>query len=148
MATELTGQHMLSDRGDGLFPVTAHAADLLRKIPFKRHLKIVTSLPRNRGRHDKYWAIVHFIHQHSSYNKEQIDQLLRIRAGHCDIARFADGRVQETARRINWGAMDETEFCRFLDRVVDVVATTILPGVTSQQIHDELAGLIGIERAA
>lgn len=143
MPTDFTARHLWSsDKGDGLFAAYPHDRSALASVPYDRNLKVTVSMPRNRGRHDKYFALCQFCADHSSYSKEEVDQLLRIRAGHCTVARLRDGTIAHLPRRLNWGAMDETEFVRFLDRVVQVITTDILPGIAIQAVHDELAGML------
>ena len=150
MATEIITRRLSTDRGPALVPATAHDAEELGAIPYGVDLRSVIKRARNIKRHNLYYAIVQFIWEHQSrYScKDEIDQVIRVSVGHCYVSVKSDGVVINTPKPLNFGAMDETEFSAFFKRVVDFVANEILPGVTSQQIHDELAGLIGIERAA
>ena len=150
MATEIVARKAFTERGPALLPASAADMALLSDVPSGRDLRSVITMARNAKRHRLYFGICRFILEHTSrfQSVQQIDQTLRLMCGHSEVVRLADGRLIQTAKTIRWGAMDETEFAAFFKRVVDFVATKILPGVTAEQIHDELAGMIGIERRA
>ena len=50
-----------------------------------------------------------------------------------------------TPKSISFAALDQTEFSAFFDRVCDWVVTDILPGVSRDDLRDELETMTGIK---
>ena len=86
--------------------------------------------------------LCHFCAEHSDYTPEQVSDIFKLRAGLTQFSKLADGTIIQHPGSISFAAMDQDEFDQFYDRVMDVVATDILPGVQRADVQRELMELI------
>lgn len=87
------------------------------------------------------------IHQNTDQfsSTEQVHQFLKIRAGHCDsIVSKATGEIYLVAKSINFDALDDVEFWPIYQRMLDVVAEDILPGIDIDAVKYEIEKLCGV----
>lgn len=96
----------------------------------------------------RYWKLVQLVLDNSEQfkTKEQVHEFLKRRSGHViTIVSKSTGEVFELADSIDYDSIeDEAEFQEIWRRVVDVVCTDILPGVTEAEIEHEILKCVGL----
>lgn len=101
---------------------------------------------RSLGQLRYYWALCNLIaQQHSSIqNKEQADQALRILAGHTDpLVDPSTGEIMALLpKRISFEKLGQADWEDYLRRAKDVAISRLLPGVTSQQLEQEILSMV------
>ena len=74
---------------------------------------------------------------------EQLVDAVKLAVGHSYVVRTLDGAAVTVPRSISFARMDQETFDRFWDRVVDLVVTRLLPGVTREDLEREFAEVVG-----
>ena len=133
----------LRGRNGGLYPTDRYSADRMAKYQGRDVACDEPKTPRNLAHHQKYWVLVNFCAEHSAYTPEQVHDIFKLRTGLTTMSQLTDGTIVQHPGSIAWAKMDQTAFSEFYDRVVQVVITDILPGVTVKQVEQELRELVG-----
>ena len=124
----------------GLFPVDETGEVVIRKFSMGEIVSIDVKRPRNVAFHRKFFAMLHIILQNQDAFKS-IDDLLeltKLRTGHCHTVLTKAGEVKITDS-ISFAAMDQDSFNDFYNRAVLWVIDEVIPGLTRQDLDDEVA---------
>jgi hypothetical protein len=130
-----------------LRPVDEAGEDALRKIGQGEIIQIELRRPRNIKHHRLYWALVTLVHQNMDGDRyptvEDLHAAIKISAGLRTRIELPNGEVGYVPGSIAFHKMDQTAFAEFFDRVCDLVAKYFLPGVTSEDLKNEVELMIG-----
>ena len=127
----------------GLVPANEAAHDALRGVTLGSKLKVQVSRPRNIAHHNLYWALCTKIAAAipGDYTAENISDVLKIKAGHCDTVRTRDGLVM-LPRSIAWSKMDQAAFGSFYERCLVIICQQWLPHLRPSDLRDELEQMV------
>lgn len=112
-------------------------------------VKANVRVPRDHRSLRRYWALVGLVFDNTDTfpSKEALHFYLKIRAGHATPAVVpGTGEIILLPGSIDYDSLDESEFQVIWQRVCDVVAEDILPGVSAEQLSLEVQKLIGLAR--
>ena len=123
-----------------LVPTDEEGEELLRSLPQHQIVKCKLTRPRNVQHHRKFFALVNLVfeNQERYANVDELLAALKIAVGHVNIIVMPNGNEYRIPKSIAFHKMDQTEFDRFYARVVDVVIKHFLPGVTRDELRQEL----------
>lgn len=131
----------LLGRAGGLYPTGRLSADAVAKLSGKECVCEV-SRPRNLAHHRKLWALAALCADHSQFTAEQVVDIFKLRTGLTTQSQLADGTIVQHPGSISFAKMGQDEFEEWYERVLRVVATDILPGVTREDVARELRGFL------
>lgn len=96
---------------------------------------------RNPGNHRRYFAFIKttFDMQEDLDNQDTWRKYLQMRAGHYDAVVTPNGKTLYWPRSIEWAALDEAEFDRLFNQVVQAFLDYYGMKLTPQQL-DHIAG--------
>ncbi len=116
----------------------------MRKIPVGTIVKCEIARPRSLQQLRYYWALCALVASNHAelQTREQVDQAIRILAGHVDIVSVGTKFIQ-IPKRIAFSHLKQVEWQKYLELTKDVVMRDLLPGVELQDIEDEIARMIG-----
>ena len=123
-----------------LRPVDDIAQAMMRDIKDGEHVKLaVPKRPRNPRRHALYWALLTLVVRNTDHwpSTEALHFAMKIRMGLVDEIASVNGEVILRPKSTAFHAMSEAEFVAFLNRVVDVICTEIMPGLDPQTLRLE-----------
>jgi len=130
-----------------LHPADENAEELLQRIKKGEVLEVELRRPRNIQHHRLFFALMKIVWDNSPHDEyPTVDSLIvrmKIDTGHRDEMVFEGGILAYIPRSISFAAMDQAEFDQFFERCCDWVAEHVLPGVTSQELRDEIEPMIG-----
>lgn len=134
--------------GDAIFrkqlgalrPVDDIAQAMMRDIKDGEHVKLaVPKRPRNPRRHALYWALLTLVVRNTDHwpSAEALHFAMKIRMGLVDEIASVNGEIILRPKSTSFSSMDEATFAAFLNRVVDVICTEIMPGLDPQTLRLE-----------
>lgn len=129
-----------------LRPVDEQGRAELSKLRQGQQVEIELKRARNPRQHRLYWGLVGLIfHQQSRYaTQEQLSNALKCAVGFCDEVELMNGKTMVTPKSMSFANMKQDEFEPFFDKVIEVVITKILPGVSNADLRRELAEMVGV----
>ncbi len=132
----------------GLRPADQHGEDTLRKIGMGELVMVEIRRPRSPQHHRMFWALATLVYgnlDETVYPSiEDFVGALKIAAGYSTRVALPSGEVAFIPRSISFSNMDQDEFNKFYEKVSDIIAKQFLPGVTSDELRDEVSSMIGI----
>ena len=147
MAKFLAAKHLNSLR-----PVDEAGEDALRKIGQGDIVKVEVRKPRNVQHHRLFWALMSLVWQqldHEEYpSVEDLVARVKIATGHRQRIEMGNGMVAFIPKSIAFAKMDQTAFSDFYERVCDLIASKILPGISKGDLKREVEIMIGARDAA
>ena len=131
-----------------LVPVDDEASDALAKVRDGRDVTVEFKMSRNPRHHRLFFALIQFVRIHSdtmaTATVKQIKTALKLATGHVET--FVDcqtGQSVMVPKSIAFESMDQTEFNKFFDDAVSVIATRWMPpGSTAEEVRMELLELV------
>lgn len=126
--------------------------DIGREALAKRHgktVKVEVVEPRNGKQLRLYWALVNLIFPHQSryLSPEKLSSALKKAVGAYDEIECLDGTKITEVHSIAYNAMSNDEFKVFLDRVMEVIVTVVIPGIKKEDLRRELEEITGLRAA-
>lgn len=130
--------------GDGLFPASQEGLEVIRRIPKHQFVKVKVTTPRNMQHLAKWHVLCKLVFENQSKyaSVKNIEEVLKIRAGHCETM-VIDGREVVRPLSVAIHSMDQSAFNVFWDAVCNVVCQDLLPGITNKALQAEVAELVG-----
>lgn len=122
-----------------LEPVDEAGQEAMRNLRHGETIKITISRPRNVQHHRKFFALCSIVHANQEHysSVEQVVAALKVATGHCDFVVTQKGWTA-IPRSISFAKMDQTEFNAFYEKCVDYVVTKIIPGISRDDLRNEL----------
>lgn len=143
MARFLAQKHLGSLR-----PADEAGEDALRKIGNGEVVSIELKRPRNIKHHRMFWALMTIVHNNMDEARyptvEDLVAAVKIAAGLRTRIVLPSGDVGFIPGSIAFHKMDQAAFSDFYDRVCDLIAKYFLPGVTSEQLREEVEIMTGL----
>lgn len=150
----MTSLHLLRTASGAFVPATEEDAELAKRFKVGSISRVELKLMRNGDFHRKWWALaqlafdawVETIPDDSKSmalpNLEAFRKRLIMWAGFGQELLLPDGRggflVQDVAKSISFGSMDQATFERLYSKTIDVVLQRILPsrGLTEKSLRE------------
>lgn len=126
-----------------LYPADDDAFDWLRRRKAASTVLIEPIQVRNVDRLKLYFVLCGLVAENHGEltSKDAVDEAIRNLAGlvHVFSCTLPNGEtlLMKRAKSIALASMQEVEFERFLDRVVDIISTYLLPGVDIEEMRKE-----------
>ena len=120
-----------------LLPADQDTVDSLNKMPMGEDVLVTYKKGRSVQNHKRFFTFVKstFDWQDTYENDEVWLHVLKVLAGHYELVVGKNGSTQYVSKSINFGAMDETEFCAFFNRVIDgYLKSDYAKGLSNQQL--------------
>lgn len=131
-----------------LRPADEAGEDALRKIGNGEVVSIELKRPRNIKHHRMFWALMTIVHSNMDEARyptvEDLVAAVKIAAGLRTRIVLPNGEVGFIPGSIAFHKMDQTAFSAFYDKVCDLIAKHFLPGVTSDQLREEVEIMTGL----
>lgn len=148
-----------TSKGRALVPDDRKSADLLSQVKIGRPVMVKTKTARNPKQHRLLWALASKIAENVErfQDAEHVVHELKIQTGHVERRQInvpGIGLVfQEWPKSIAYESMPQEEFAVWFKRVLDYVAKSIWPGLSTHEIRNEIAEMLGddfwpVEKAA
>lgn len=127
-----------------LRPVDQSGVDRIAKLREGQQVEIQIKQARNGRQHRLYWAMIGLVyHQQNRYaTQEQLSNAIKCAVGWCDEIELSSGKVMVTPRSISFSNMPQEQFSEFFDKVIELVVTKILPGVSDADLRAELEAMV------
>lgn len=127
-----------------LVPVDALAEEALRKVANGELVQVEVKRPRNLHHHRKLFALLSLIfeNQERFQSVEEMLDAIKVYIGHCQTMQLRDGTVVKTPRSIAFHRMDQNSFEAFYNKVLDVVAEKIIPGISKAGLRKEVEAFL------
>ena len=141
MSTAFMVKHLGSLR-----PADEQAEVLIKRLWQGEIVEVEIRRPRNIKFHRKFWALMNIVWDNIDHDEyptvEALVTRLKIDTGHRETMLF-DGVIAYIPKSINFASMDASQFDEFFERCSDWIASHVLPGVTQQELREEIEGMIG-----
>jgi hypothetical protein len=143
MARFLAMKHLSSLR-----PVDEAGEAALQKLSQGQIVSVEIKQSRNIHHHRMFWALMTIVWEnmdHERYpNVEDFTGAIKIAAGLRTRIVLPNGDVGFMPGSIAFHKMDQIQFSEFYNRVCDLIAEHFLPGVTTEDLRNEVSAMIGI----
>lgn len=132
----------------GLAPCDERDRDLLSKLKVGKQVTVEVKQSRNIKELRLYYALIHLIFpQQSTWETEDdLDDAIRCAVGHCTKTTLKSGEIMVRPRRLAFGKLDQTSWRDYLDRVMRLTTTKIIPGLDEGDLRRELETITGIRQ--
>jgi hypothetical protein len=122
---------------------------IISKIGQGEIVQLEIKRPRNIKHHRMYWALVTLVHENLDGERyktpDDFHAALKVAAGIGTRIVLPNNEIVMIPGSIAFHKMDQTAFDAFYDKVCDLIATHFLPGVTSKELKNEVAILVGAQ---
>lgn len=123
--------------------------DIGREWLARKHgktVKVEVTEPRNAKQLRLYWALVGMIFPHQSRyaTREDLSDALKKAVGYVEEFQCLDGTMITRVKSISYKAMDQSQFQIFMDRVMEVIVTLVIPGLQKSDLRRELEEITGV----
>lgn len=129
-----------------LRPVDDRGRDLLSQLKVGFQYQVEVKRPRNIKELRLYWALIHLIFPNQStwLTEEDLSDAIKCAVGHCETTTLKDGKIMVRPKSIAFSKADQDQWKAFLDRVIQLVITKIIPGTTEEHLRAELETITGL----
>ena len=148
----MTSLHLLRTSSGAFIPATEEDAELAKRFKVGSVSRVELRLMRNGDFHRKWWALAQLAFDawtetlpadcEALPNLEAFRKRLIMWAGFGEMLLEPDGRggyvVNEVAKSISFGSMDQVTFERLYSKTIDVILEKILPnrGLTETALRE------------
>lgn len=126
--------------GATLRPADEVATDAIRKFPAGEIYEIEIKRPRNLKFHRKAFALMQLAYENQE-NYTEFDQFRRalvIEAGYFDDLRLLDGTTVREAKSLSFAKMDEDDFGKLYNALINTILRVVLPGVDRPELEAQV----------
>lgn len=127
-----------------LRPVGDEGEEILNSLPLGKLLKVKISQSRSLPWLRRYWSLVGIVASNSSYSKDDVHALLKIRCGCSRLIQERNGNILTVPDSISFDRMQADAWAVYWNRVVDYVASDLLPGISRKELERELIEIAGL----
>jgi len=128
----------------GLAPIDEAGAEALQKIRLNNTVKCKITTPRNVEHSAKFWKLMDVIFQNQEYyhTRDQMIFAIKDYLGYVEWFSLKSGKQASLEQSLAFHKMSQIEFNGFYDRVLDVIAKHIIPGIDSGELRREVEGFL------
>lgn len=130
-----------------LRPVDEMGQDILRKVGNGKLVVVEIKRSRNIFHHRLFWALMSKVWENLDHERypsiEDFVGAVKICLGIRTRIELHDGTVGFIPGSISFSKMDQSAFDEFYNRVCDLLSEHFLPGVTSEELKQEIEQMIG-----
>lgn len=132
-------------KGD-LKPADEPAREYITELRHGQDVWLEVRRARNPRRHRLFWGLVQIIRDNTDLQQspEAIADYLKLRGGHVEVFKRPGGEVVQVPKSISFSKCSEDEFKGFIDRLLDIVRTEIIPGLPEDDLRRELEDIAGL----
>lgn len=132
--------------GKTLVPASDFDYDMFSHIPEYRDILCTITVPRNLQYHKMFFAVLRLVvdnmpdaisQEYSITTVESLLDRLKIDLGEFTIIELGEDKVMQL-NSISFCKMDQSEFQAFFNRSVDIITKKYLPGVTREQLLNNI----------
>ena len=127
-----------------LVPASPRAEAVMAKLKADDLVTVEVKQPRNLAHHRKFFALLDLIFENQQRFRTCDEMLVAIKVymGVCNTMALKDGTAVRVPRSISFASMDQPEFERFYEMVLDVVAEHIIPGIDKPSLKQEVEAFL------
>ena len=126
--------------GATLRPADEVATEAIRKFPAGEIYEIEIKRPRNLKFHRKAFALMQLAYENQE-NYTEFDKFRRalvIEAGYFDDLRLLDGTTVREAKSLSFAKMDEDDFGKLYNALINTILRVVLPGVGRPELEAQV----------
>ena len=130
---------------NNLTPAFGSDEEKIKKLAHDKIYKCTVTRPRNLGHHRKYFAMLQLVfdnlpHEWEAQFKtvEDLHFEMKLQTGHYEKYATMGGKEILRVKSIKFEKMSQDEFEAFYDACLVVVAKYILPGISKEEIIQQL----------
>ncbi len=99
---------------------------------------------RNPAHHQKFFALLNLVFDNQQHftSVDEMRAAITVYIGHCTEQTLRDGTAVRVPKSISFASMDQTAFEEFYERVLDVVAEKIIPGIDTPALKQEVEAFL------
>ncbi len=144
---------MLLIKRDGkLLPADDESWQHMARLPNNVQVWAEVKRARNPKMHRLFFALVKIVWDNSPYERyptmDAMRAAIQVSAGHRDEIHLPGGQLAYIPKSISFGSMSQDEFEIFYQNVCDCIARHFLPGVTVEELRQQVEEMIGARIAA
>lgn len=136
---------LLLNTAQGLKPVCDSDFEENRKLKIGEVYSAVINRPRNPKFHRKYFALINCAYDNlpeSISDKYPTSEIFRkaveVMAGHCELSYSLDGEQILIPKSISFSSIDESEFQKIYNGILDILLKHVFAGVDRSEIESQL----------
>lgn len=129
---------------NGLRPDDSEAEEALRGIGKDEIVGLVIRRPRNPRHHRLFFALLKIVFENQERYRSEAELLaaIKIATGHCVPITLTSGEKAFIPSSISFGAMDQSAFEAFWEKVCTLVCTKIIPNLKREDLEAELLTMV------
>lgn len=118
---------------------------MVTKFSPTQPIQVRLTQERHAGQHRLYWAVLTVVAQNlePAVLPEELHEWVKLNCGAAIFDRLTGEALALTPASIAFEAMDQSLFHDFFQRVVDLLVTRILPGLSKETLTREASALMG-----
>ena len=139
-------QVYLTRKLNALYPAYGSDLEYIRSLPLGEIFRGKITRPRNIGHHRKLFALLSLVldnlPEHLEDHFKNVDDLLyemKLQTGHREKYITMSGREVWRVKSISFEKMPQDEFQLFYDGCIKVICKHILPGVTREELINQIS---------
>ena len=131
----------------GLVAADALAEEQMDKIAVGTDVLTKFHRSRSTPQHNLFFAILTHVAEATKFDtKEKLLLALKLYLGRYDAVQMPNGDVVAAPHSISFEDMGQDEFQEFMDAAIRAICEIVLPGMSSQQLVDEVQASLGSKR--
>ena len=125
-----------------LVPVDTMSEEAIRRAPKGQFYLVELKGTRNLKHHQKFRVLLDLIwrNQEEYPSVDIMHSAIKYELGHCDTF-MRDGKIIMTPKSTSFASMGQVEFSEYYDKVINMVCTHIIPGLSEGDLRQELEEL-------
>lgn len=130
----------------GLAPADPIAEKQTLRVPIGTEVRVIMSRPRNPRFHRLVFGLLHLVYQNLQVNTfgsfDVFLHAVKLATGLFDMGVDVHGNPCPIVRSVSYSAMQEAEFSEWWEKVIDLVLTKFLVGMTRPELELQLMDLL------
>lgn len=135
----------MTRKGHALVPVDEISSDALMHVPGGKEVLVTVRAPRNPRQHRLAWALAQKVSEACDWlpDAESAMDWLKIRCRHVRIVHNpATGHSFIVPKSIAFASLNQQSFSRLLNRMVYVICSEIVPGLSEADLRSEIEAMV------
>lgn len=132
--------YVCKNLGASLRPADEVATDAIRKMPAGEVYEIEIKRPRNLKFHRKAFALMQLAYENQEQytDFDKFRRALTIEAGYFDDLKLLDGTTIREAKSLSFAKMDEDEFGKLYNSLINTILRVVLPGTDRPELEAQV----------